>query len=666
MPGPSITVPRDVLPAEEEAVKEWKSDGATASEAGELISYPVGAFLSGSVRLPELPPVRRWLALGRRNIYWMGPAFGRELSKVAGETQFLLLEHGENRFRLILPLLDGDLRFCLEGGSEGLSVAAHGDIRSHARPEAVAAFMAEGACPFTLVRDSIAAVARHLKTFLPRAAKASPAFLDQFGWCTWNAFYDTVTAEKITDGLRSWQGKGMMPGLLIVDDGWLDRCGDYLNTFSPAAAVFPDGLSEFSAFIRRTFGVRMFGIWHAFQGYWGGINPRGPLGGRFRTVANRGKIRPWEEENARECDLFLVHPEEAAGFYAEFYRYLKASGIDFVKVDGQSATEVFSHGVLGRVGVMKAYQQAFQTAGVREFGVELLHCMAHGNDVIWHCRHSNAMRSSDDYRPAHDDSWQKQHIHDNAYNSLLIGEVATPDWDMFQSHRPHSPYHAAARALSGGPIYVSDVPGQQDAALLEKLVWFDDGIMRPLRCPQPARVTRDRLLSDCREERRLLKIFNQANGIGLLGLFHVHRDAAAIEDCYRPSDIEELDGEKFAVWRTEDEKLRVVGREESLSLRLEGVNCELVVISPIRHGVALLGLLDKFNAPAGLRNIFQAPSRLSFEVLDGGRVGIYCAASPSRVQVDGEAAVFAYDISCGLLVVVAPVRRISSVRISWT
>ena len=29
-----------------------------------------------------------------------------------------------------------------------------------------------------------------------------------------------------------------------------------------------------------------------------------------------------------------------------------------------------------------------------------------------------------------------------------------PDWDMFQSLHPAAEYHASARAISGGPIYV--------------------------------------------------------------------------------------------------------------------------------------------------------------------------------------------------------------------
>jgi raffinose synthase len=42
------------------------------------------------------------------------------------------------------------------------------------------------------------------------------------------------------------------------------------------------------------------------------------------------------------------------------------------------------------------------------------------------------------------------HIVAVAYNSVFLGEVMLPD------------YHGCARAISSGPIYVSDAPGKHD------------------------------------------------------------------------------------------------------------------------------------------------------------------------------------------------------------
>ena len=46
------------------------------------------------------------------------------------------------------------------------------------------------------------------------------------------------------------------------------------------------------------------------------------------------------------------------------------------------------------------------------------------------------------------------HIAAVAYNSVFLGEIMQPDWDMFHSLHRAGEYHASARAISGGPIYV--------------------------------------------------------------------------------------------------------------------------------------------------------------------------------------------------------------------
>ncbi len=54
----------------------------------------------------------------------------------------------------------------------------------------------------------------------PRAHKRMPPSLDAFGWCTWDAFYSTVSARGLAEGLASLHSGGVYPRLLIIDDGW--------------------------------------------------------------------------------------------------------------------------------------------------------------------------------------------------------------------------------------------------------------------------------------------------------------------------------------------------------------------------------------------------------------------------------------------------------------
>jgi raffinose synthase len=55
---------------------------------------------------------------------------------------------------------------------------------------------------------------------LPRTQKVTPPSLDVFGWCTWDAFYSTVSAKGIKEGLKSLLKGGIRPRMLIIDDGW--------------------------------------------------------------------------------------------------------------------------------------------------------------------------------------------------------------------------------------------------------------------------------------------------------------------------------------------------------------------------------------------------------------------------------------------------------------
>ena len=43
------------------------------------------------------------------------------------------------------------------------------------------------------------------------------------------------------------------------------------------------------------------------------------------------------------------------------------------------------------------------------------------------------------------------HLVNVAYNSIFIGEIALPDWDMFHSKHEVAALHAAARAVGGRP-----------------------------------------------------------------------------------------------------------------------------------------------------------------------------------------------------------------------
>lgn len=101
----------------------------------------------------------------------------------------------------------------------------------------------------------------------------------------------------------------------------------------------------------------------------------------------------------------------------------------------------------------------------------------------------------------------------------MLGEISTSDWDMFSSKHSHAEMHAAARAVSGGPIYVSDSPGNHDPQLLRKLVLSDGTILRP---NLPARPTADCLFSDVMSDGvTALKVWSLNDISAVVGIFNV-------------------------------------------------------------------------------------------------------------------------------------------------
>lgn len=109
-----------------------------------------------------------------------------------------------------------------------------------------ALLVASGRNVFELIDHAVSQAAALSGTTKPLSEKHVPDSLNYFGWCTWDAFYSTVSAEVrppldtpaatahaasaamtasacvqgVQAGLRSLQAGGITPRTLIIDDGW--------------------------------------------------------------------------------------------------------------------------------------------------------------------------------------------------------------------------------------------------------------------------------------------------------------------------------------------------------------------------------------------------------------------------------------------------------------
>jgi raffinose synthase len=580
---------------------------------------------------------KRYLALERYKPWWVRPTFGTDSFALEFETQFVLWETEDGRYGVALPLVSGDLRAFFKGDGPDLRLEWNG-VLEDAYPAAAGLLYAVLADdPYVACETAALELAMVSKRFRLRAAKPVPDFVDQLGWCTWDAFYREVSADKVLEGLQTFADRDVPIRWTILDDGWqtVDEKSKLLS-FDPVSEKFPEGLEGLTTRARSLYGIEHFGVWHTLQGYWKGVAPDGPLAERYRIASSP------------DNDRSMVHPDDVARFFQEYHDHLRRAGVDFVKVDNQSSLEQFSEGLFGRGSTMRTYQHALQGSAFTHFKGGLIHCMSNTSDVAYNMLASTIWRNSDDFFPKQPESHQF-HVHTNAMNNLWSSQFSVPDWDMFQSHHEHGAFHAASRAISGGPIYTSDRPGEQNGDTLRRLC-DDDG--RLYRCPAPAMPTRDCLFTNCLTEPRLLKIANTCTESGnhaVLGLFHCQQGEDPITDLWGVTDNPFVDQDDVVVYRFREGTLaRLCGEETSIrhALTLAPLEFEVIAIANVLAGrVACVGLLEKYNAGGAIdREEFTVlPSRYEVSIRGSGTAGFYCDSEPDEVLVDGDQSEYRYD-----------------------
>ena len=321
--------------------------------------------------------------------------------------------------------------------------------------------------------------------------------------------YDSPIAR-----LWRWASSGPLRSRLIA---LFDEHTDFsksLVSFEPNAKFEADGesLRGLVRTLRAELGVRSVYAWHALGGYWSGVSP---VAREMAHLAPRWRF----PQPAR--DLLLVEPAVAwdpasfhgAGtieterfddFFSGMHAALKRAGVDGVKVDAQSGLSVFGTGCgLGQPAYVRAAVRAMERSAQRHFAPdgagapdgggaagcsEVICCMCHSSENLLSYEHAAVIRAGDDFYPA-DEASHAAHLSTVAFNSLLIGELGVVDWDMFHSAGSAAQLHAAARALGGGSIYVSDKPGEHDFALLRQLVLPDGSTLRARHAGRRARAS---------------------------------------------------------------------------------------------------------------------------------------------------------------------------------
>jgi len=277
------------------------------------------------------------------------------------------------------------------------------------------------------------------------------------------------------------------------------------------------------------------------------------------------------------------------------------------------------------------------------------------------------MRTSIDFWPLKPET-HGEHLYCNAQVGLWFGEFMRPDWDMFQSGHAMGWFHAAGRAVSGGPVYVSDRPGEHDFALLRSLVLSDGTV---LRADGAGRPTRDCLFADVTREPVLLKVFNTNRDCGVLGIFNANHTPAAtgrtaVSGSVAVDDVPGLAGGEFAALAHRTGRVWRCGPGDRTPVSLPEGGWEIVSYAPVDRGVAALGLADKLNSTGAIKGKgWSSSGDYAVELRDGGIFAAWAARRPRSVSVGGRPIEFEHDEDSGRVSAVLPATGAQSVRMAW-
>ena len=224
--------------------------------------------------------------------WWMLYDFPKASEDMRDQTQGILFEKNGGYFGV--TGLVGDV-FCAQADMGGL----HLDIRCDGYTELEGYFLSvsENMEPIEAVKSTFTYGRKAGAINVPlRDEREYPELFEKFGWCSWNAFYQDVTADKLYSKLDEFKEKNVPVKWIIIDDGWsLVRDGK-LASFDADQEKFPDGLGGCIRRIKEEYGIEGVGVWHTLNGYWQGVDPESEIGKEYKDylmTAKEGMVIPY-------------------------------------------------------------------------------------------------------------------------------------------------------------------------------------------------------------------------------------------------------------------------------------------------------------------------------------------------------------------------------------
>ncbi|MGJ8691855.1 MAG: Sip1-related alpha-galactosidase [Thalassotalea sp.] len=553
------------------------------------------------------------------------PSTTRKEHNNVQQGQFMLLELKNGRYLALLPMASEKVygQFFVENNKLLLKTGNFGTTPIEGKIPLI--IWAYGDSPYAATEMVWQQVfASEFVAAQPRASKVYPEQpYGYLGWCSWEHYKKNISETIITDAFHTLEKSGAPIRWVMVDDGYLDAKGAKLLSFGVDKKKFPNGWQPIIE-LKKEEKIKWVGIWRNFGGYMGGVS----AGHRMDDLT------PYLAKTKKK-DTVLPNgtAQGAKAFYDNMVADTKDNGFDFIKVDFQTRTFDHYKGTPDPVAAMRYNNEALENA-THEMDVPLLNCIAQPNINSLQTKHSALTRSSPDYNQT-DKNKNKSNTYQSFANHLWMAQTVWGDLDMFHTHdkRDVNPM-AIARAISGGPVYISDEPSKVIPDVLYPFA-YEDGKL--LRTAAPATLLPESFfIHPFRDEQVFRVVAPLQDRVAAIALFNFSESGNTLTSSFTTKDYRHA-GEllqpntgqwampKEGVLVYDREKHSVINLDDKFSTKIANFDAKLFLLYPKTQGWAVIGRTDKYLPAAAVKIQSVSPKQITFTLAESGPLMIWSA-----------------------------------------
>ena len=557
-------------------------------------------YVSGTGKLSysiDIADTSEYMAIENHSPFWCRPFWGRSLSELPEIVQALLIKNGDS-YIYYLPVCDSVFKTIIRGKDGGFEFYTYSNCDSVTECNHQLAFIClEGKDPLALMKEGARSVCKLFGNGLGlREEKTVPEVFNYLGWCSWDSMQIRVNHEGLLEKAREFKEKNVPVHFAIIDDMWADvphlneipADADFhtmvvnmhaskMRSFEGDPRRFPNGMKAAIDDLKKE-GIPTVGVWFPTTGYWAGLEPN-------ESEAERQKDNTVTLENGQ----IIVAPEKekAERYFDDLCSRVKEWGGDFVKIDNQGFHQRYEK--IAPIGESaRAIQSGIDKATDKYFDGALINCMGMPSECMFN-RTSVVSRCSDDFIPESRE-WFAKNILQCSFNGLLQGQFYVNDWDMWWTDDDQAVKNSLCRAISGGPIYVSDKIGRTDPEILKPLCFEDGRIIRPDESATP---TADCLMHNPTTTEKIFKIRNRIGDKGVCAVFNINAENKPVSGTLSPTELGISEG-KYAYYEYFTQERGVLEKGDCINISLND-NDEYRLYSFIPYSEKIdFGRTDKF------------------------------------------------------------------------